>query len=181
MANMKAGFIAGTNAKVKIFKKTMAYCSDVSYSVDVQTIPVESIGKYEAHSHEPVGYAVNGQFTIIRYTKNASDAAKGGVIKDVAAGKGNAPENIADGASTAGMHLDPARMLASQTFDLEILEKRDGDETLVYTISDCRITRRTAALNKRGILTDTYTFNAILASDSDDVTAVGNSGPVDLS
>ena len=182
MAQLKPGFIAGANAKVKMFNKTVAYCQDVSYNVSVQTIPIESIGKYEVHSNEPVSYNVDGTFSIIRYTKNATKAASGGVIKDAADGKNNAPESLEDGGNgNAGQHLDPAQLLASQTFDLEIYEKRADGETALYRVLDCRIVRRSMSLNKRGVVTDGYAYVGILATDEDIGTKAGNSGDEDLS
>lgn len=181
MAQMKPGFVTGANAKIKMFGKTIAYCSDVSYNVVVQTIPIESIGKYEVHSNEPVAYSVDGGFSIIRYTKNATASAAGGVIKDAADGKGNAPESMEDGANgNAGQHLDPAQLLDSQTFDLEIHEKRANGDSALYRVSDCRITRRGMSLNKRGVVVDNYAFVGILATDEDIATKVGNSGTEDL-
>lgn len=185
MAQMKPGFITGANAKIKMFGKTLAYCSDVSYNVVVQTIPIESIGKYEVHSNEPVAYSVDGSFSVIRYTKNATLPAAGGTIKDAADGKGNSPRNIEGAGSegNAGQHLDPSEMLASQTFDLEIHEKRANGDTSLYKVADCRITRRGMSLNKRGVVVDNYAFVGILATDSDIASGdqVGNSGTEDLS
>jgi hypothetical protein len=178
MAQVKSGFITGANAKIKAFNKTMAYCSDVSYNVIVQTIPVESMGKYEVHSNEPVAYSVDGTFSIIRYTKNAHTSG----IKDVADTTGNAPQEVLDtGGGDMGQHIDPAQLLASQTFDLEIYEKRDSGETAVYRVQDCRLTRRGMTLNKRGVMVDNYAFVGVLATDEDITTKVGNSGAEDLS
>lgn len=182
MAKMKPGFITGANAKIKMFNKTIAYCADVAYNVTVQTIPIESMGKYEVHSNEPVAYTVDGSFSIIRYTKNATKASAGGIIKDAADGKNNAPESIEDGANgNAGQHLDPAQLLNSQTFDLEIHEKRADSDTAVYRVMDCRIVRRGMSLNKRGAVVDNYAFVGILATDEDIGTKAGNSGKEDLS
>lgn len=183
MAGMKPGFITGANAKIKMFGKTIAYCADVAYNVTVQTIPIESMGKYEVHSNEPVAYSVDGSFSIIRYTKRASDAAQGGVIADVAGGKGNSPAEIAD--TTGGKasdHLNPAKLLASETFDLEIHEKGAGADVSVTKVIDCRLTRRGMSLNKRGVMVDNYAFVGILHQDTDIATAeqTGNSGTEDL-
>jgi hypothetical protein len=184
MAKMKPGFITGANAKIKLFNKTVAYCADVAYNITVQTIPIESMGKYEVHSNEPVSYSVDGSFSIIRYTKRASSGAEGGKIKDVASGKGNSPAEIDDGANGDAMqHLNPAKLLASQTFDLEIYEKNANGETQVFLIQDCRLTRRGMTLNKRGVMVDNYAYVGILATDTDIATAeqTGNSGSTDLS
>lgn len=184
MAQMKPGFITGANAKIKMFNKTIAYCADVSYNITVQTIPIESMGKYEVHSNEPVSYSVDGSFSIIRYTKRASSGADGGKIADVASGKGNEPSQIADGANgKASEHLNPAKLLASQTFDLEIFEKNATGEASVTKVVDCRLTRRGMSLNKRGVMVDNYAYVGILHIDSDAATAdqTGNSGNTDLS
>lgn len=184
MAKMKPGFITGANAKIKMFNKTIAYCADVAYNITVQTIPIESMGKYEVHSNEPVAYSVDGSFSIIRYTKRASSGTDGGKIKDVAAGKGNAPAEIDDGTNGDAMeHLNPAKLLASQTFDLEIYEKNATGEAQVFLVQDCRLTRRGMTLNKRGVMVDNYAYVGILATDFDIATTeqTGNSGSTDLS
>jgi hypothetical protein len=181
---MKPGFITGANAKIKMFGNTIAYCADVAYNITVQTIPVESMGKYEVHSNEPVGYSVDGSFSIIRYTKRASSTTEGGKIADVASGKGNSPSEIANATGgDAMMHLNPAKLLQSQTFDLEIFEKNATGETSVFLVQDCRLTRRGMTLNKRGVMVDNYAYVGILATDTDVPTAsqTGHSGSTDLS
>lgn len=183
MSGMKPGFITGANAKIKMFGKTIAYCADVAYNITVQTIPIESMGKYEVHSNEPVAYSVDGSFSVIRYTKRASSGTDGGKIADVASGKGNDPSQVADGASKASMHLNPAKLLASQTFDLEIFEKSATGEASVTKVVDCRLTRRGMSLNKRGVMVDNYAYVGILHIDSDAATTdqTGHSGATDLS
>ena len=179
MAGFKPGFVTGANAKIKIGSKTMAFCQDVSYSVDVAVIPIESMGKYETHSYEPTAYTINGTFSVIRYTKNATSNPAGGVIKDAADGKGNSPTEM-----DFNNHLNPAAMLASSTFDIEIIEKRDGtagaNDQSVYKIQDCRVIRRSMSLNKRGVMTDAYQFMGILGGDSDVTNSIGPSGTEDL-
>ncbi len=183
MAQKKPGFITGANAKIKMFNKTMAYCSDVSYNVTVQTIPIESMGQYEVHSNEPVGYTVDGSFSVIRYTNKATSADSGGSIENAADGKGNGPVSVEDGANgNMGEHLDPAKLLQSQTFDLQIHEKRADGDTAVFTVTDCRVVRRGMNLNKRGVMVDNYAYVGILATDADaGSVTVGGSGNSDLS
>ena len=176
MAQKQPGFITGANAKIKMFDKTVAYCSDVAYNITVQTIPVESMGTYEVHANEPVGYTVDGSFSVIRYTKHATESKIGGDSKPAA--DGNAPHRLA-GSGTMGEHLNPALLLASQTFDLEIMEKTDESTDVgVFKVQDCRLTRRGATLNKRGVLVDNYAYVGILATDTDIDTGdqTGNSG-----
>lgn len=186
--SVKPGYITGASAKVKIFGKTLAYCTDVSYSVSVQTIPIESMGKFEVHSNEPVAYSVDGSFSIIRYAKQASTLVGGD-----AAANGNAPGQVGD--SSAGYakgHLDPSAILNSSTFDLEIYQKQalDSDplatgiqEIPVVKVADCRIVRRGGVLSKRGVLVENYAFVGVLLHDGTGDTAdlVANSGETDLS
>lgn len=175
----KAGFITGANAKIKVGSVTMAYATDVSYNVQVQTIPVESIGKYEVHSHEPVAYTVAGSLSVIRYT----DRAKTSSIRD-ASSTGNAPKNIqSTSAGTWQDHINPRDLLASETFDVDVFEKSvDGDKQVIR-LTDCRLVSRGSSLNKRGVISDQYSFVAILATDTDIATAdqTANSGDEDLS
>jgi hypothetical protein len=185
MAKLGQGFITGANAKIKAFSKTMAYCSDVSYNITVQTIPVETMGKYEVHANEPVAYTVDGTFSIVRYTKNSAATLKDGSIVDQN-DIGNGPSQIQEtGSGSMGDHLNPAKILGSATFDLEIHEKRDylgtDLEAAVFIVSDCRVTRRGMTLNKRGVMVDNYAYVGILAGDKDVVTAdeVGNSSMTD--
>lgn len=166
---MKAGFVTGANAKIKVGNVTLAYCTDVSYNVTVQTIPIESMGKYEVHSNEPVAYTVDGALSVIRYTSRAATSN----IDDAAA-SGNAPGNILANTTTDLQdYIDPRTILEARTFDLDIFEKvQEGNagptgSNHVYRIEDCRLTRRGATLNKRGVLVDQYAFVAILASDQD--------------
>jgi hypothetical protein len=172
----KAGFITGANAKIKAFGVTLAYCSDVAYNITVQTIPIESMGQYELHSNEPVGYTVDGSFSVIRYTSRAKKSKVG-----YTATNGNSPKKIGSNTENLEQHLNPSKLLSSSTFDLEIHEKTNGDsDNQVFTIKNCRVTRRGMTLNKRGVMVDNYAFVAILAGDEDDSFNIGGSGFEDL-
>ena len=181
MANMKAGFVAGANARIKMFNETMAYCSDVSYNVTVQTIPVESMGKYEVHSNEPVAYTVDGTFSVIRYTGRAKES---GIANVQATAEGNDPSEVGDSSDiNMAQHLDPGALLDSETFDLEIYEKSatGGTDRGVYKVQDCRLTRRGMSLNKRGVMVDNYAFVGIIGFDLNVDYEPHLSGDIDLS
>lgn len=176
MSGKTPSFITGATAKVKLGNLTMAYCQDVSYNTTVTTIPIETMGRYEVVSNEPVAYFVDGTLSIIRYTKEA--AAMNG-----AAQNGNSVEqmvNTAGSGGVAGDGFDPARMIASETFDLEIFQKLASLATeSVGKLRDCRFTRKGGGINKRGVLVEQFAFNAILM-DNDSAKEVGNSGDLDL-
>ena len=175
MAGVHAGFVTGARAKIKIGGQTMAYAADVSYNVTVATIPIETMGKYEVHSNEPVAYTVDGSFSIVRYTKGSADVSNivgqsetGATNGTGAAGNDSAAATGALTSGTApGNHLNPAKLLLSSSFDLEIAEKGATADISVFLIQDCRITRRGASLNKRGVLVDNYSYVAIIAGDNE--------------
>jgi hypothetical protein len=82
----------------------------------------------------------------------------------------------------AGSGFDPAKMIASETFDVEIFQKLgDGGTESIVKLRDCRFTRKGGAITKRGVLTEQFSFNAVLLdNDSTSTLAVGNSGDIDL-
>jgi hypothetical protein len=178
MSGKKAGFITGANAKIKMFGETVAFATDVSYDVTVDNVPVEAMGRYEVFSYEPVGYRIAGSLSIIRYTGRAKLSG----IDDVqATGAGNNPSEIGDGDSDAKQHLNPAELLASETFDLDIFEQTESGENQVFRIKDCRLSRRGMTLNKRGVMTDRYSFVGIMGGDlKDNEIDVAKSGYIDL-
>lgn len=176
---IKPGFITGANARIKLFDKTLAYCTDVSYNVTVQTIPIESMGKYEVHTNEPVSYSVDGTFSVIRYTKAILDAN----IDDASDNSGNAPLRIGDASGdNAFGHLNPGKILESRTFSLDIFQTikagrqdtglSDANAQPVVRIKHCRLVRRGMTLNKRGVMVDNYAFVGIYLDDADE----GNDG-----
>lgn len=174
MAQKKPAFITGATAKIKSGGVTIAYAQDVSYNVTVSTIPIETMGRYEVVSNEPVAYFTDGSLSVIRYTKFANEQGMAG-----AAATGNAVHNwnhLTGGNS--GEHFDPSKLLASQTWDLEIFQKTEAGEILVTKCHDCRLIRKGGAVNKRGILVETFAFQAILQSD--DENQVAGSGDIDL-
>lgn len=186
MAGQVPSFITGANAKIKAGGITFAYAQDVGYRVSVDVIPVETMGRYEVVSHEPVNYSVAGELAVVRYTKYAQENGMPGAAEG---GNGMGNVNWKIGGGKASDHINPGNLLMSKTWDLEVFQKIQDDQGKIETvggnegafikISDCRFTSRGAGLNKRGILVDRYSFVGILASD-DSFTATG-SGDTDLS
>jgi hypothetical protein len=186
MAGKVPSFITGANARIKAGGLTFAYASDVSYQVSVDTIPVETMGRYETVSNEPVNYSVAGMLSVVRYTAIAKTNGMNG-----AATKGNGlGEATPSGSTPMSDQIDPGNILFSQTWDLAVFQKTETaagaagtpgtfGETQVIGITDCRFTRKSAELSKRGLLVDRLAFVGILASD-DSFTA-STSGDLDLS
>ena len=76
MAGVKPGLITGSNAKIQFGGKTLAYATDIQYSVDTAVIPVEVMGHFEVIANEPIAITVNGSFTVVRYAKGAAIASQ---------------------------------------------------------------------------------------------------------
>ena len=180
MAGKKPSFITGANAKIKAGDLTIAYAQDVSYNTTITTIPIETMGRYEVVTNEPVAYFVEGTLSVIRYTKIAEENQMSGAAKG---GNGVGNWNFQTG-GTASEHVNPAKLLASQTWDLEIFQKFADSGGVSQTqeavsVKDCRFTRKGGAINKRGVLVEQFAFSAILIDD-DSFDAAG-SGDSDLS
>lgn len=182
MAGKLPSFVTGATAKIKAGGLTFAYAQDVNYRVDVMTIPIETMGRYEAVSNEPVNYSVSGDLAVVRYTAIAKANNMPGAN---AGGNGLGEANWTTGGKGSDQ-FDPGNLLTSQTWDLAVFQKTQPaenaptqDTAQVITITDCRFTSKGAGLNKRGILVDRMAFVGILASD-DSFTA-SHSGDNDLS
>ena len=199
MANQVPTFVTGANAKITVDGVTFAYASDVSYQVVVDTIPIETMGRYEAVTNEPVNYTVTGELSVVRYTSLANKTA------ETTGTKGNGLGNITGTSTeTQSFQFDPGNMLTSASWDLVVYQKyatsagltgtsaiSSGSSTdaaaiatgvsqlAIIKVADCRFNRKAAGINKRGILVDRLSFVGILASDES--FAASPSGDIDLS
>ena len=141
MAGIRPNFITGANAKIKLNGKTLAFCTDLSYSIQILTQTPKVLGMYEGSSVEPLGYSVTGSFTVIRYAKDVR-AATGGktpqgmATNDAGNGVGNWGSVWGNGLfsnalNTAGFGndgraneaLDPSRFKDATTFDIQVYQK----------------------------------------------------------
>ncbi len=77
MAGIRPFFLTGANAKIKVNNVTLAFCTDMSYTITVNHATPQVLGMYEASSVEPLSYRVTGSFTIIKYTADATSDVTG--------------------------------------------------------------------------------------------------------
>lgn len=184
MSGKKPSFITGANAKIKVGGKTFAYAADVSYQVSVDTIPIETMGRYEAVSNEPVNYSVAGELSVVRYTAIAKDNLMPGTNSG---GNGLGKVEYTTGGK-ASDEINPGNLLFSSTWDLSVYQKVQASadtsatervDAEFITIKDCRFIRKSGSLNKRGMLVDRLSFVGILADDESFDSS--NSGDTDLS
>jgi hypothetical protein len=141
MASVRPTFITGANAKIKLNGKTLAFCTDLTYSVQILTQTPKILGMYEGSSVEPLGYQVSGSFTIIRYAKDVKAATgqkapNGLASNDAGNGAGNWGSVWGNGlfngaAASLGLGndgraneaMDPSRFAQGTTFDIQVYQK----------------------------------------------------------
>lgn len=91
--------------------------------------------------------------------------------------KGNSIDRWNTKTGNIGSHLNPGNMLSSLTFDLQIISKINStgteDTESVIKVRDCRITGKMGSLNRRGLMMDQFSFNAILVDNDEDFSASG--------
>jgi hypothetical protein len=110
MAAIKPTFMVGARAKIKIDTKTVAFATNVSYTVDVAHVPVEVMGSYEVVAYEPVGYRVNGTLTVVRYTAAANTTQAPGTSPD-----GNSVFKMGASAAAAPAAFNPGNTVRPLT------------------------------------------------------------------
>lgn len=180
MAGIRPFFITGANAKIKLNGKTLAFCTDLSYSVQILTQTPKVLGMYEGSSVEPLGYNVSGTFTVIRYAKDAKSSIQGAPANTNEAGNGvgnwGTQWNGAGGFLSrngfgndgrAHEALDPSKFAASTSFDIEVYQKIDtsGGDLGVAKIRSCRITQADFSLTKKGAAVQRFSFVALYADE----------------
>lgn len=182
MAGVRPTFITGANAKVRVNDKTLAFCTDLSYSVQILTQTPKILGMYEGSSVEPLGYTVSGSFSVIRYAKDIKDAVGNGAARDLAGndagnGVGNwggawggtlgdfLARNGVGNDGRANEALDPSKFQNSVTFDIQVYQKTPTGDIGVANIRNVRITQADFQLTKRGAAVQRFNFVALYVDE----------------
>lgn len=182
MAKTRPIFLTGANAKIKVNGRTMAYCTDISYTIQVMHQTPKVLGMYEGTSVEPLGYNVSGSFRLIRYMRNAKDnISKSVKIQNSGNGvgswgklnkkKGLTKTNEALNGARAEESLSPGDLENAAAFDIEIYQKLYGAQTDstdnlgVARIRNCRIVQADFSLSKRSAAVQTFNFVALYADE----------------
>ena len=176
MVNVSPFFVTGANCKIKVNGLTLAFATELSYSVSIPHTKARVLGSYEVDSLEPLSYDVGGSFTVIRYISDlksrlqqlgigspsaVSDLGNGiGSWTNLAANKKN--EGLGNGADgRADKSLVPASLQDAVTFDIEIYQKLPNGETLgISRIRNARIVQMGAQITKRGLMLQSFQFSA---------------------
>lgn len=197
MAGLAPFFITGANAKVKVNGVTLAFCTDLTYSVEVTHASPTVLGMYEASSLEPLAYKVSGSFTIVRYANNVKENLENNGFKtpNGVNPDGNGIGNFTDGRSSslgdiisrtgafgndgrAHEAFDPSRLQNATFFDIEVYQKMPGGEDVrgVARLRSCRLNRADAGLNKKSALVQRFTFQAIYLDEDSFIADFSGSG-----
>lgn len=178
MAKLAPFFLTGANAKVKVNNKTIAFCTDVSYSVQVNHAAPKVLGMYESPSLEPLSYEVSGTFTVIRYVAGVAETNKnlGFSVPHGVADSGNGigaigpsnpiSKNIGNDGRTQD-NLNPETFQNATFFNIEVFQKMaNGDVHGVARIRDCKIVRADFSLaGKNSPAVERFSFRALYVDE----------------
>lgn len=186
-------FAAAPRLKIKINGVDIAYAIGLNMNVSVDIVPVKILGQYEIASLEPSAYnPVTGTFRVIRLLNpktqdNIKLSAENG--RTALLGKNTQlASSIANTSSSSSVlsqsylhrHLDPTKILISQSFDIELFLKipkmtlengmvktYDGDlEESFIKIQDCRIVGMDGEIAPGRLLEEPLAFQGLLAINS---------------
>jgi len=180
MAGMRPFFLSGANAKIKVNNMTMAYCTNLSYSVTVNHASPKVLGMYEPTSIEPIGYSVTGTFTVVRYVADVAGNVGGKLphgVDEGGNGIGNwgpdglgkrlaAGFNLSATDGRAYDNLNPGKLEKATGFEIDVFQKlSDGRLQSVARIREARITRADFSLAKGSVATQTFQFTALYVDE----------------
>lgn len=173
-------YLTGSNAKIRINNRTIAFCTDIGYSITVNHETPIVLGMYEGSSIEPLSYIVEGSFTIIKYTAGYKTDVLGppGEVSERGNGLGAwGPDGVAKqlfaGLKLSGADgkayddLNPRKLQTGVGFDIEISQQIGGGTDLrsVAKIRGCRITKADFRLSKRDAARQSFQFKALYADE----------------
>lgn len=175
MAGVKPFFLTGANAKVRVNNRTLAFCTNLQYSVTVNHATPRVLGMYEPTSVEPISYLVTGTFSIVKYVADAKNNITGKSPNDTSEtgnGVGSWGEgglnNIVDLQGDDGRtheSMDPSKLHTATGFEIYVYQKIDGGQQSVARIRDARITKADFSMSKKNAATQTFQFTALYADE----------------
>lgn len=178
MAGVQPFFLTGANAKIRVNGVTLAYCTNLSYSIAVNHIAPHVLGMYEATNVEPVSYKVTGTFSIIKYTADANEIVQEPANVN-ARGNGIGSWSLKDGAlgrfiqglkfksADARVYdsLNPRELSKATGFTIEVFQKLLDTSLPVAKIRECRITRADFNISKKSPATQRFQFTALYVDE----------------
>jgi hypothetical protein len=192
MSNILPLFAAAPRLKIKVNGVDIAYAVGLNMNVSIDVVPVKILGQFEIASLEPSMYnPVTGTFRVIRLLNPATQtamktAAEGGRTSLLGATTVLNPSVTNTAASSSVLsqsflhrHLDPTKVLISQTFDIELFLKipkmtvnQSTNTVSAYTgdleesflkILDCRVVGMDGEIAPGRLLEEPLSFQGLLA------------------
>lgn len=174
MSGVKTHFLTGAVAKIKINNRTIAYCSDVTYTVSVSHVAPIVLGMYEGSSVEPLSYKVSGTFSVIRSVADVQGGELGGRGNGVGSYGANSKlgklidnfKVFSGGDGRPYDNFDPSALHFGTSFVIEVYQKIPGAELMpVAKLKNCRLKQLDFSLTKRGTAVERYQFIALYADE----------------
>jgi hypothetical protein len=197
MANLKPLFATAPRIKVYIQDKVVAYAVGFNLNVSVEVQPVFVLGQFAPVSLEPTMYnIVTGTMQIVRLsaqsrtaasdaatnqvglegalqqTSNSSGLSFGGELKNSVGGP--TPTNSPLAQKDLFLHLDPSKLLLSESFDVKLYMKvpNANNTGLVekqwLTVKNCRITSRNTNIAQGQLVNEPLSFQGLLLTHEGD-------------
>lgn len=180
MAGVRPFFLTGASAKIRINNVTLAYCTNLSYSVTVNHASPKVLGMFESTGIEPLSYSVSGSFSVVRYVADVASNNDGVTPNGVNNG-GNGIGNMGpDGVGkrlVAGINpnqtdgrtydnLNPGKLDQAVGFEIVIFQKlSNGKLQSVAKIREARITKADFSIAKGAPAIQTFQFSALYVDE----------------
>jgi hypothetical protein len=181
MAGKGVNFLSGPRLRISLNGNTVGFAIGLNISVSVNIAPVMVLGQYNTSSLEPVAYApIRGSIVLVKAKTKDDDA----LLQN--------PDDKKPFQSTLSAHLDPNKVLLSETFDLDLKvdvikqpaanasEKFQAEAVELLKIYDCRLTSHSNAITVGQALNDSLSFEGLLALDRKMMTGEGASANATL-
>jgi hypothetical protein len=190
MSNILPLFAAAPRLKIKVNGVDIAYAVGLNMNVSIDVVPVKILGQFEIASLEPSMYnPVTGTFRVIRLLnpatqtamKTASESGRTSLLGATTVLNPSVTNTAASSSvlsqSFLHRHLDPTKVLISQTFDIELFLKipkmtLTGNSVSAYTgdleesflkILDCRVVGMDGEIAPGRLLEEPLSFQGLLA------------------
>lgn len=179
MAGKKPFFLSGANAKIVINNKTVAFATDISFSIAVKHATPRVLGRFEVEAVQPLAYDVEGSLTIIRYARGLKDhiGEPPEAVNQAGNGVGSFDSNQGQIARALGLpsngqfdggaadNFVPGRMFQSKMFDIEIRQKIPPKSNFTASDAAARL-RRLSGLD---FINDILVPDGLNDSDNDTI------------
>ena len=179
MSNIQPFFLTGANAKIIVNGTTLAFCTNLTYSIIVNHASPKALGMYESVSIEPLSYTVSGSFSVIKYVADVKGVT--GTNPDSVNDKGDGigswgptslMERLKAGLKVSGADgraydsLDPSKLNKATGFQIDVFQKLPNkQQKAVARIRDARIIRADFNISKNTAATHTYQFSALYVDE----------------